>query len=290
MESPSPACPALTIVAQAGVVLRSDHPDDAVERAFAAAADPDQVGDLLDALVAGRLWLPLAADGRPVTDGSAVHLPMLSYLGCSFVPAYTSAARLMRAAEERTASTSPEPDRGSGRAVLIPHAVVAAADLARRLPRPVGIALNPGAAHSVPVYPAGVAHLAALWATVGGRRTGVGPLPAAPADLLTAIRAGLSRIPAAREATAAWLTVPGAGEGMVVSVGLDEPGNAASREWVVAALAEAAAVHGPAWPVDVTFPGEGEPDLIDRWTSSFGVPFYQRDVPVSLPAQRPPSA
>src|SRR2546421_6556231 len=44
----------------------------------AAAKDPDQVTDLLDELSRGRLWLPLP-DARPVTDGSAVILPTVTY-------------------------------------------------------------------------------------------------------------------------------------------------------------------------------------------------------------------
>src|SRR6266478_922112 len=66
----------------------------AIEHALAAAVkDPDQVTDLLDELSRGRLWLPLP-DARPVTDGSAVMLPTVTYLGAEFVPAFTSAGRL----------------------------------------------------------------------------------------------------------------------------------------------------------------------------------------------------
>src|SRR5260370_8021726 len=66
----------------------------AIEHALGAAAkDPDRVTDLLDELSRGRLWLPLPDDG-PVTDGSAVLLPIVTYLGAEFVPAFTSARRL----------------------------------------------------------------------------------------------------------------------------------------------------------------------------------------------------
>jgi SseB protein N-terminal domain/SseB protein C-terminal domain len=268
------------IPAQAGVVISTGSPDDAVERAFAAAVqDPVRVGDLLDALSQGRLWLPLPGDGRPVTDGSAVHLPTVRYLGSSFVPAYTSAARLLQAAEDLPAGQ---------RVSVIPHAVVRAADLARRLPRALGIALNPGAAQSVPIYPPGVAQLAAQRTTIGGSRVTVGPLPAPPTELLAAIAAGLARIPAAREAAAAWLCVERAGEGMIVSVTLDDPGHVSSRESVIAALQDA--VTAPqceaGWPIDVTFPGEGEPDVIDDWIASSATPFYRRSV--GLPAPRSP--
>jgi SseB protein N-terminal domain len=274
---------------QAGVVISTASPDDAVERALAAAvADPGRVGDLLDALSQGRLWLPLPDDGRPVTDGSAVHLPTVRYLGHPFVPAYTSAARLLRATEDVPAGQ---------RVTVVPHAVVRAADLARRLPRALGIALNPGASESVPIYPPGVAHLAAQRSTLGGRQVSVGPLPATPTELLAVIRAGLAGIRAARQAAAAWLRVERAGEGMIVSVTLDDPGHASARESVIAALQDAVVTARceVAWPVDVTFPGEGDPDVIDAWIASFATPFYQRSAgqpagqrPVALPAQRSP--
>src|SRR5260370_27960480 len=67
----------------------------ATEHALAAAAkDPDRVTDLLDELSRGRLWLPLPEDERPVTDGSAVLLPTVTYLGPEFVPPFTSAQQL----------------------------------------------------------------------------------------------------------------------------------------------------------------------------------------------------
>jgi hypothetical protein len=270
------------VPAQAGVMISTGNTDDAVERAFAAAVrDTSRLGDLLEALSQGRLWLPLPDDGRPVTDGSAVHLPTVRYLGAVFVPAYTSAARLLRALED------PAPGQ---RVSVVPHAVVRAADLARRLPRALGIALNPAASESVPIYPAGVAQLAAQRAIVGNSRISVGPLPAMPTELLVAIRAGLSGIRAVRDAAAAWLCVGRSGEGMIVSVTLDDPGDAAARDAVLAAVqgAVSSAPLAVGWPLDVTFPGEGEPDVIDGWVASFATPFYQRSV--GLPAPRPATA
>ena len=70
-------------------------PPAAIEHALAAATkDPDRVIELLDELSRGRLWLPLPEDERPVTDGSAVQLPTVTYLGAEFVPAFTSAWQL----------------------------------------------------------------------------------------------------------------------------------------------------------------------------------------------------
>jgi SseB protein N-terminal domain len=276
------------------------HHDDTVERAFElAAADPARLDDLLGALRRGWLWLPLPDDGAPVTDGSAVQLPTVRYLGDVFIPAYTSPARLLSAA--------PGPPPGARRPV-VPHVAVRAADLARRLPPGLGIALNPGSPRSIPLSPAGVGELTAEQATVGGCRVTVGPPPAAPQDLLAGLAAGLRLIPAAREAATAWLTVRAApgqgggaahgggagqgGAGMIISVRLDDPADAAARDAVIAAVegAVAAAPGGTGWPVDVTFPGEGDPDIIDRWVTTASAPFYRRGaLRPAVPAPRGPA-
>jgi len=300
--------------------------DDTVERAFAAAvADPGMLDDLLDALRAGWLWLPLPDDGAPVTDGCAVRLPALRYLGGVYVPAYTCAARLLQAAGEPGDGARP-PGQGAV-PPAVPHVVVRAADLARLLPPGTGIALNPAGSHSIPVSPAGVAQIAAVHTTVGGRRVSVGPAPLVPAALLAALAAGLRAVPAVREAATAWLSVgpaagtgeavpcqlaasgaeaggaePGGaaasgagagGAGLVIAVWLDDPGDPAARDAALAAVQGAvAAVPGAApWPADVTFPGEGEPDVIDGWMAGAGARFYQRDVLAArLPAPRRPVA
>jgi SseB protein N-terminal domain len=245
-----------------------------VQRAVAAAiADAARIGDLLDALRAARLWLPLPADGAPVTAGGAVTLPTVTYLGCEFIPAYTSAALLAELAGRCVPGSAP-----AGEAGVVPHAVVRAADLARLLPPDVGIALNVGAAQSVPVYPQGVAFLAADEPT-DERRVSVGPLPVQPGDLLAAVRRELARIPQVSSASAGWLSVQFAGEGLLISVALDDPADAGARDAVVGALERAAqaAQHECGYPVDVTFPGEGAPDHIDRWIAAAGQPVYARD-------------
>jgi SseB protein N-terminal domain len=245
-----------------------------VERALAAAIqDASKIGDLLDTLRSARLWLPLPAG--PADSGSAspasgaVTLPTVVYLGCEFIPAYTSADLLTRLADPAAMAGHP--------GELVPHVVVRAADLARLMPPDVGIALNVGASQSVPVYPQGVAFLAADEPT-DGRRITVGPLPVEPEDLLAAIRAGLAGIPQAGRASAGWLSVQFAGEGMIVSVTLDDPSDARVRDQVIAVLEQAAgdAAHDAGYPIDVTFPGEGEPDHIDHWMATGTEPFYVR--------------
>jgi SseB protein N-terminal domain/SseB protein C-terminal domain len=230
--------------------------DDAVAQALAAAIkDGDRIGDLLDELSRGRLWLPLPDDGGPVTDGSAVQLPTVIYLGSEFVPAFTSAEFLARSS---------------------PHVVVPAAELARRLPPGLGIALNPDAPASVPIYPGGVIYLAATEWVVGDVRIRLGQPPAEPEGLLREVSAALHPIPAALRASRAWLSVPGAGEGLIISVTLDDPADQMAQQEVLSAIAFAAEVAGPkaAFPVDVTFPGEHEPDGLDRWIAGHVTPFH----------------
>lgn len=266
----------------------------AVERALAAAvADGTRLGELLDTLSRGRLWVPLPDDGQPVTDGSAVTLPTVTYLGRDFIPAFTSARQLRQSLEPRPsplagpppgaaapAGQDPGPDADEQGEPDVPHLVVPAAELARRLPGSLGIALNPGARQSVPVYPDGVAYVASARPAGQAGRVDVGypPPGVVPPALLAAIAARLSQLPAAREAATAWLSVEFAGEGLVISVTLDDPADGAAIDAVVDAIEQAAAATppGPGIPVDVTFPGEGEPDAVDTWISAHATPFYRR--------------
>jgi len=112
----------------------------------------------------------------------------------------------------------------------------------------------------------------------------VGHPPAEPRALLDETRAGLRLLRSVRYASRAWLSVPGRGEGLVISVALDDPGSEARRGTVIDALehARAAVPLRVPFPVDVTFPGEtipGEhsPDLIDDWITRNTRPFYTRD-------------
>lgn len=234
-----------------------------IEDALAAAAkDHERVTDLLDQLRRARLWLPLPDKEGPVTDGSAVLLPTVVYLGAEFVPAFTSAERLKLWQQD-------EPR----------HIVVRAAELARLLPPEMGIALNPGAEASVPIYPEGIAHLTAASSPSGRTAAGtdevrVGHPPADPVALLGEVRTALRTVPAVRRASRAWLTVPRRGEGLIISVTLDDPANPAAHDAVIGAIERAAALVPHQFPIDVTFPGEGAPDQVDEWVSAYSEPFY----------------
>jgi hypothetical protein len=254
----------------------------AAEHALAAAAkDPDRVTDLLDELSRGRIWLPLPDDERPVTDGSAVLLPTVTYLGAEFVPAFTSAQQLAAwhgrgKAAGQVSLPAQHPPQDSPVAA-VPHIVVPAAELARLLPAGMGIALNPGAEASVPIYPEGVSYLAAALVLADGARVRVGRPPADPVTLLTEIRTALGTIPDVQQASRAWLSVPGQGEGLVISVTLHDPGSETAHGQVISAIERAVgAVPEQGFPIDVTFPGEGEPDQVDEWISAHAEPFYIR--------------
>ena len=266
-----------------------------IEHALAAAAqDPARVTDLLDELSRGRLWLPLPDDERPVTDGSAVTLPTVTYHGAEFVPAFTSVRELAAwnqsatplgsgsvPASRRADDDKPRPGDGPA---STPHIVVPAAELARLLPAGVGIALNPGTGASIPIYPDGVGYLAAdpIPVTVAdGAQIRVGRPPTDPVALLTVMRAALGSIPDVEEASRAWLSIPGEGEGLVISVTLHDPASEAVQLDVISAIERAVdTVPGPGYPIDVTFPGESEPDQVDELISAHAEPFYTRSLDI----------
>jgi hypothetical protein len=284
-----------------------------IEHALAAAVkDPDRVTDLLDELSRGRLWVPLP-DDRPVTDGSAVLLPTVTYLEAEFVPAFSSTRRLANwlghaggirgvkgvmgvegvmglgsAASAVPAQNAgnlgglgdgdnPRTSPGDGPFAAMPHIVVPAADLARRLPAGIGIALNPGAEASVPIYPEAVGYLAATPVITDGTQVRLGRPPTDPVTLLNEVRDVLGSVPDVLQASRAWLSVPGHGEGLVISVTLHDPAAESVRTEVVNTIERAVrAAPEQGFPIDVTFPGEGEPDQVDEWISSYAEPFYIR--------------
>jgi hypothetical protein len=197
-----------------------------------------------------------------------VHLPTVTYLGAEFVPAFTSAARLAAWPAGGPAPALAQPN-------VVPHIVVPAGELARRLPPGLGIALNPGAEASVPIYPDGVSYLASsVSASSVSGQVLVGHPPADPVDLLGVVRDSLRSVAAVRQASRAWLSVPGHGEGLVISVALRDPASPAAHHAVIKAIERAAAAVPHQFPIDVTFPGEGEPDQVDEWIAATAEPFY----------------
>jgi hypothetical protein len=107
----------------------------------------------------------------------------------------------------------------------------------------------------------------------------VGHPPTEPDALLREVRGRLHSVPAVRHASRAWLSVPGQGEGLIISVALDDPASEPAREAALDTIerAAAAAPQQTPFPIDVTFPGESEPDLVDDWVARNTRPFYTRD-------------
>jgi hypothetical protein len=249
-----------------------------VEQVLAAAVkDPDRLNDFLDELARARLWVPLPAGG-PVTDGSAVALPTVTYLGAEFVPCFTSVQRLSRW-PDRPESFGLVWQR-SGDTRIVPHIVVAAVKLASHLPAGLGLAVNPRTEASVPIYPEGVSYLAeAQSAAQSEAMPQVGHPPTEPETLLREVSWWLRSLPAVRHASRAWLSVPGRGEGLIISVTLDDPASESARQGIVDVIERAVAAIPVqvSFPIDVTFPGESEPDLIDDWVARNTQPFYTRD-------------
>ena len=129
----------------------------------------------------------------------------------------------------------------------------------------------------MPIYPEGVGHLAATLVVTDGTPIRVGRPPADPLPLLSEIRTVLSYVSGVRQASRAWLSIPGRGEGLVISVTLDDPASGTAHREVLDAVEGAVlTAPGEGFPIDVTFPGEGEPDLLDAWISAHAEPFYIR--------------
>lgn len=112
-----------------------------------------------------------------------------------------------------------------------------------------------------------------------GTRFLVGHPPAEPTALLAETRAALRALPFARQASRAWLSVPGQGEGLLISVLLDDPASEQARAAVTDAIehATAAVALRVPFPVDLIFPGEAPPDAIDAWIADNTRAFYYRD-------------
>ena len=141
-----------------------------IEQAIAGALrDIALLEDLLGELARARLWLPLPDGPKPVTDGSALTLPVIVTLEGEFVPAFTSVQRLGTWADPRRLRSGPasatapvrsgdpawrrDPWDHLGETAVIRHVVVPFAGLAARLPPELGIAINPGSRASLSVHP-----------------------------------------------------------------------------------------------------------------------------------------
>ena len=236
--------------------------DDLVEHALAAAVkDGERISEFLDVLSRGRL-VAAAAHRRRAGDRRLGHSASHRHLPGGRVRARVlrSAGRLAHCGYGPAAEGGERPEAGwsvlNGQragwmATRVPSAVRCRAGLSRTswCPRPNwpgGCRLASGSRSTrarrpaCPIYPEGVRYLAAAEWRAGEARIRLGQPPVEPESLLREVSAGLRPIPAARQAARAWLSVPGAGEGPIIAVTLDDPADRESQEAVLAAVEQAA--------------------------------------------------
>jgi hypothetical protein len=167
------------VLAWDGMLARPPGPGsscEVIEQAIAGVLrDITRLEDLLGELARARLWLPLPDGPKPVTDGSAVTLPVITTLEDELVPAFTSVQRLGTWADPRRLRSDPASASGPVRSgdpawrrdpwdhlaetAVLRHVVVPFAGLASVLPPGLGIAINPGSSASLSVHPDAVAEL-----------------------------------------------------------------------------------------------------------------------------------
>lgn len=171
--APEPSYTSCEVVEQAilGVrgadVLDAGPLDEGDAAGDITAAGACRLAELVAELSRARLWLPLPAGPKPVTDGSAIVLPVIRCADTDFVPAFTSVQRLGTWGDPRRMRSEPGgPDAPvrSGDPVwvhdlttspnaMIRHIVVPFAGLAELLPASLGIAINPGSGLSLRLLP-----------------------------------------------------------------------------------------------------------------------------------------
>jgi hypothetical protein len=221
-------------------------PVNAAERALTAVLDDAPMAGLLDELARARLWVPTDADA----DGDAPELAAFEFDGMPFVAAYTST--------EQVAAGTP------GAAC----ATVPGFRLARLLPEGCGIALNPGGQAQFPVYPEGVAVLAAAevppdavpdTAQPAGDGVTVRSPAAGTRPLREAVAALLPEVPAVAAVADGWAETS-TGEVLVLAVTLDTPDDPDAQDAAIAAVEQAVGETGPEFAVDVVFPGAPDDD------------------------------
>ncbi|HEY3682110.1 MAG TPA: SseB family protein [Streptosporangiaceae bacterium] len=223
-------------------------PVNAAERALTAVLDDAPMAGLLDELARARLWVPTGGDG-----GGAPELAAFEFDGMPFVAAYTST--------EQVAAGTPGAE----------CATVPGFRLARLLPEGCGIALNPGGQVQFPVYPEGVAVLAAAEvppdavpdsAEPAGDGVTVRSPSADTRPLREAVAALLPEVPEVAAAADGWAETS-TGEVLVVAVTLDVPDDPEAQDAVIAAVEQAVGETGPDFAVDVVFPGAPDEDATD---------------------------
>ncbi|GAA2558476.1 enhanced serine sensitivity protein SseB [Winogradskya consettensis] len=215
--------------------------------ARSGAATPDQ---LLHALRDNQLWVPLpgGADAQGNTQ-----LPVLVIEESPYVAAYTSAEQLTRAAADTA------------------HMVLTGRELAALMAPQLGLAVNPGGEIGLPIHPGGVDVLRGESRQVpAGRRMRLGDPVEEPTELLAAVAASFSAIPAVTEARRALAQV--GEEPPALLIGIRTQDESVAR--TVAEAVRTATQRSPVpYPVD-TVVLRDENDPLTAWMLANTTPFY----------------
>ena len=256
-------------------------PVNAAERALSAVLGDAPVATLLDELARARLWVPVEGGGAEPA------LSAFDFDGMPFVAAYTSTEQLAAGTPGAECATVP------------------GFHLARLLPDGCGIALNPGGHGQFPVYPEGVAVLAAAEVAADAvpdvaEPAGDGVTVRSPAADTKPLRDAVAALlPEVRQVAAAadgWAETDVA-EVLVIAVTLDDPDDEAAQEAATAVVEQAVGSVGPEYAVDVVFPGGASDEAagggicgaedccgggcgagmsVEDWIAANRPPFYQR--------------
>jgi hypothetical protein len=230
----------------------------AMESALAAARGGTlSSAQLLEALAAGEVWVPLPAGAR---GDQTADLPILWIDDERYIPVYTSAEEFGRSAGDMAYMVSP------------------LRDLARALSPDLGIAVNPGGTVGLPIRPPGVDVLrGGKWTAPVGGRVRLGQPEVEPAALMEALKRAMARVREVESVRSAWAQFGDDPSGLLLGVIL-EPDSEAARQAALAAIAAARAQVQDPCSVDCVF-GREPGDAVARWLASNASILYQRMEP-----------
>ncbi|MEU5188641.1 enhanced serine sensitivity protein SseB C-terminal domain-containing protein [Streptomyces klenkii] len=229
-------------------------PANKLEETLAAAkAGSIPPEDILTALAAAELWMPL-----PESPGGAkgTRLPVMAIDGLPHVAVYTSAHQLKVCAGD------------------VAHAVMGARELISAIPQELGLALNPGGEVGLPIHAAGVQAVreSGRKTVQAGENIRLGEPAEEPVALLAALRRALAAVPAVSAARRALVQVgeqhPGLLIGVTVSGAVEE-----SRDAVLAAVSQAVSEQPVPFTVDTVFLGTPG-DQTSAWMMDNVEPFH----------------
>ncbi|MFF4217645.1 enhanced serine sensitivity protein SseB C-terminal domain-containing protein [Streptomyces nondiastaticus] len=229
-------------------------PANKLEETLAAAkAGSVPPEDILEALAAAELWMPL-----PESPGGdrGTRLPIVAIDGQPHVAVYTSAHQLKVCAGD------------------VAHAVMGARELIDAIPQELGLALNPGGEVGLPVHAAGVQTVreAGRKTVPAGESIRLGEPAEEPVALLAALRRALGAVPAVSSARRALVQVGNQHPGLLIGVAVRGAAEE-SREAVLAAVSRAVSEEPVPFTVDTLFLGKPG-DQTSAWMLGNVEPFY----------------